>query len=128
MPNLKLSLTLCVVAVLASGTLMAGDVSGKWSGTVIAKTPDGDSNPEAAWMTLKQAGALVTGTAGPSATQQSEIKDGKADGDQVEFKVVVGEAVANVKLRLDGDRLKGEAIIDTPDGKVTATLDLKRIV
>ena len=79
-------------------------------------------------MTLKQAGALVTGTAGPSATQQSEIKDGKADGDQVEFKVVVGEAVANVKLRLDGDRLKGEAIIDTPDGKVTATLDLKRVV
>ena len=106
---------------------MAGDVSGNWSGTVIAKTPDGDSNQETAYMSLKQAGNAVTGTAGANAGQQSAIKDGKVDGDQVEFKVSVGEATANVRLRMDGDRMKGEAVIDTPDGKVTASLDLKRV-
>jgi hypothetical protein len=127
MLKLKLPLILCFAIALASGSLMAADVSGKWSGTTVTKTPDGETGQGTAWMFLKQSGALLTGTAGGTADQQSEIKDGKADGDHFEFKVVVGEATANVKLRLDGDSLKGEAVIDTPDGQVTAVLDLKRV-
>jgi hypothetical protein len=122
----KLKLVL-LAAFLVCGSLIAGDVTGKWSGTVVAKGPDGDTNRETAWMSLKQTGASVTGTAGSTESQQSEIKDGKLEGDQLTFKVAVGEAVANVVLRLDGDSLKGDAIIDTPDGKASASLDLKRV-
>jgi hypothetical protein len=114
-------------SLLLAGSLMAApDVTGKWSGTAIAKTPDGDET-QPALMLLKQAGTAVTGTAGADANQQAEIKDGKLDGDQVSFKVAVGDAVASVRMRLDGDRLKGQAIIDTPDGQITAVLDLKRV-
>ena len=98
-----------------------------WPSCVIAKTPSGETNTEQAWMSLKQSGKVVTGTAGAHAGQQSEIRDGKTDGEQVEFKVTVGEAAVTVRLKLAGDALKGQAIVETPDGQMTASLDLKRV-
>jgi len=126
MSKLKLALSLCFAALL-SGSLMAGDFTGKWSGTVLAKTADGEVNHDAAYMSFKQTGNVLTGTAGGDPNRQSEITEGKVDGEELSFKVAVGEAVASVKLRFDGERLKGEATIETPDGKVTAALDLKRV-
>jgi hypothetical protein len=108
-------------------TASATDVTGKWSGSVIAKTPDGETNEETAWMQLVQTGDLVTGTAGPSPDKQGPIKDGKITGDQVDFKVGVEDAVAVVHLQLVGERLQGQAVIETPDGKVTANIDVKRV-
>ena len=127
MAKLKTALTVVTAAFLLAGSAFAADVTGKWSGTVIMKTPDGQTNEQPAWMALKQAGAALTGTAGPSADRQSEIKDGKVDGDQLEFRVAVEDAIVMIKLRSEGERLKGQAIIETPDGKVTAGLDLKRV-
>jgi len=124
MAKLQTTLTL---ALLLAGSMLAGDVTGKWSGTVIMKTPDGNVEHQPAWMSLKQAGNVLTGTAGPTAERQSEIKEGKVDGDQLEFKVMVEESVVMIKLRSEGDSLKGDAVIDTPDGKMTASMDLKRV-
>ena len=107
--------------------MFAADVTGKWSGTVVMKMPDGQTQAQPAWMSLKQANGALTGTAGPSADRQSEIKDGKVDGDRLEFKITVEDAMVMIKLRTEGDGLKGDAIIDTPDGKMTGALDLKRV-
>ena len=122
MPRLITAFTL---ALVIAGSMFAADVTGQWSGTVLAKTPDGD-HPDAVFMSLKQTGSVITGTAGPSADRQSEIKEGKIDGSQIQFKVAVGDATAFIHLKLDGDTLKGQADVDTPDGKVSAALDLKR--
>ena len=127
MVKLKSALTVVAAAFLLVGSAFAADVTGKWSGTVSMKTPDGQTNEQPAWLALKQSGTALTGTAGPSADRQSEIKDGKIDGDQLEFRVKVEDAVVMIKLRSEGERLKGQAIIETPDGTVTAGLDLKRV-
>ena len=122
----KLTTMLSLLFFFAS-SIFAGDATGKWSGTTQAKTPGGETVHDSVWMSLKQDGTLVTGTAGPGADRQVEIKDGKIDGDQVQFKVAVGEATANVRLKLDGETLKGQAEVDTPDGKLVVGLDLKRV-
>jgi hypothetical protein len=115
-------------ALLAGSLFAGGDVTGKWAGSVTAKTPDGNTEEQSAWMSLTQTGTAVTGLAGESAERAAPIKEGKADGDLVEFKVTVGENEAKVRLRLEGDHLKGVATVDTPDGPVTANLDLKRVI
>lgn len=127
MSKLKTLFMLCAAAVMLTGTVSAADLSGKWSGTVTAKTPDGETNNETAWVALTQSGSALTGTAGPSEDKQSPITEGKVNGDQVEFKVQVEDNVAIVKLTLVGDTLKGQAVIETQDGKVTAELNLKRV-
>jgi len=127
MSKLKIVLALAAAVLFLAGTVSAADLTGKWSGSVIAKTPDGETNQETAWMALTQSGNVVTGTAGPSSDKQSPITGGKIDGDQLEFKVQVEDAVATVRVKLVGERLQGQAVIETPDGKVTANLDLKRV-
>ncbi|HEY3743563.1 MAG TPA: hypothetical protein VGL53_27145, partial [Bryobacteraceae bacterium] len=112
MSNLKTLLMLCVGAVLLTGTVSAADLSGKWSGTATAKTPDGETNDGTAWVVLTQSGNALTGTAGPSADKQSPITDGKVDGDTVVFKVQVEDNVAVVTMRVVGDTLKGQAVIE----------------
>ena len=114
-------------ALLLASSLFGGDLSGKWSGSVIAKTPDGNTEEQSAWVSLTQTGTTVTGSAGESADRAAPIRDGKVDGDTVEFKVTAGENEAKVRLRLEGDHLKGVAMVETPDGMVTANLDLKRV-
>jgi hypothetical protein len=124
---LRIKPFLCAAALLLGLPLFAGDATGKWSGTFTVSTPNGDHDSGTALLILKQAGTVVTGTAGPNSERQSEIKDGKIDGDQVQFRVPVEDAIASVQLRLDGDQMKGQLTVDTPDGKVTGKLELKRV-
>ena len=124
MANLKTVLTL---TLLLTGSMFAADVTGKWSGTTQGKSPDGETMHDSVWMALTRTGTAVTGTAGPAADRQTEIKEGKIDGDQVQFKVAVGDATAVVRLKLEGDNLKGAAEVETPDGKMVVNLDLKRV-
>ena len=113
--------------MLLASSLFAGDLTGKFSGSIIVKTPDGNTEEQSAWVSLTQTGTTVTGSAGESADRTSPIREGKVDGDTVEFKVTAGDAEAKVRLRLEGDHLKGVAIVETPDGVVTGNLDLKRV-
>ena len=91
------------------------------------KNPEGRTEDHPVLLSLKHAGTALTGTAGPTADQQSEIKEGKVDGDKLDFKVNVEDASVSIQLRVDGERLKGEAIINTPEGKLTAGLDVARV-
>ena len=122
----KLNTVIGLIALLG-GSLFAGDATGKWSGTFTASAPNGEKNEGPALVILKQSGAQVTGTAGPNAERQSEIREGKVDGDSVNFKVPIDDAIAVVQLRMDGDQMTGQLTVETPDGKVTGKIALKRV-
>jgi uncharacterized protein (TIGR03435 family) len=84
--------------LLASLPLLAtaADVSGAWSGSYYAGP---------IYLVLKQQGAVVTGTAGPTAAQQMLVLSAaKVEGDRLSFKVGPME----VNLQLKGDDLTGE--------------------
>ena len=86
----------------------AADVSGAWSGSYYAGP---------IYLVLKQQGADVTGTAGPSAAQQMLILSaGKVAGDRLSFKVGPME----VSLQLKGDNLTGE--LKEPNDTVPLTV------
>jgi hypothetical protein len=57
--------------LLVSPTLFAAeDISGKWAGSLVITVEGDTSKDDTAYLVLKQAGTTVTGTAGPSATDQ----------------------------------------------------------
>jgi uncharacterized protein (TIGR03435 family) len=95
----------------ALACLQAADVTGSWSGSYYAGP---------IYLVLKQQGTEVTGTAGPSASQQMlKLAAGKLDGENLTFKV----GPLEVNLRLQGDDLKGE--LKEPND--TAPLVLTRV-
>ena len=103
----KLWLLPCLAA-----TLMAADVSGKWTGTVNVEDPTGGPNIEVRVRAdLQQKTDAITGAIGRQEDQQGEtIRNAKLDGKRLTFEVSSTEANGLVKfaLTLDGDRLDGE--------------------
>jgi len=118
------TLLLAVVAMTAS----AADLTGKWSGTFNSEGPNGP-NESGAFMILKQAGAQITGSAGPNEGEQWPIKNAKLTG-----ATLTGEATNpngptyKFTLTLAGDNLKGDVTATTPDGRaLKATLAVARV-
>jgi hypothetical protein len=119
---------LCVVALAA--LMMAApvdiDLSGKWTGTFNIQGPDGAMLEQGAIvMNLKQTGAALTGTIGPSEEEQLPIVQGKVEGDKVTIEVKRGEMAVKVDLTLTGERLKGGATL-TGERPATAKIDAGR--
>jgi hypothetical protein len=111
--------------VLSAVALLA-DVTGKWTGT-FTHEEGGESKSEDAYVSLKQAGNDITGTAGPSAEQQFPIKKGSIAGNKITLEVQADEGSFQLTLTVDGDHMIGEVQGQSPDGqKLLAKLDLKR--
>ena len=82
-PNIRFISRAFVLALLLwAAPAMAGDVDGKWSGTV--STPGGDF-PVA--FEFKAEGTKLTGTTMSPEGGSVNIKDGKIDGDKISFGV-----------------------------------------
>jgi len=79
MKMLKLMLAGC----LATMTMMAADATGKWT----AEMPGRDGNTQTVTMNLKTDGGALTGTVS-GRRGDSEISQGKVDGNNVSFDVV----------------------------------------
>ena len=111
-----------LLLTLAAFSLLAADATGTWTGSF---TPDGqEAGP--AHLVLKQEGANLTGTAGPSSDEQHEILSGKAQDGKITFEVAVNEGVMKFVLKQDGDRIVGDVARER-DGQVqTAKLDVTR--
>jgi ketosteroid isomerase-like protein len=101
--------------------------TGTWSGSFNIIAPDGSIHPDTALLILKQAGAALTGTAGPNEGEQSPISSGAVNGQEIQFTIdTQGGKTMAFLLRLEGDHLKGYANGETADGKVAAAIDVTR--
>jgi uncharacterized protein (TIGR03435 family) len=84
--------TILCAWTLAAWIAAAADVSGKWGGAAV-------------FLVLKQDGEKVTGTAGPSESQQLvQLSDGKIDGDRLMARV----GTMKLDLHVNGDEMRGE--------------------
>src|SRR5215203_3634027 len=108
--------------------LAAPDLTGKWSGSFLITGPDGQTKDDMAFMDLKQNGAELTGTAGPSPEQQWAIQKGKVEGNKITFEVQTNEPLLKFELTLIDGHLKGEAKGEHEGRTMKATLDLQRKV
>ena len=114
------------IILLLVSAVLAADLTGKWSGSIVFTNPDGGTMDSSAFMDLKQNGSELTGTAGPSAEEQLPIQKGKVEGDKITFEVQTNGPIMKFELALVVGHLKGEAKAEF-DGQVRkATLDLQR--
>jgi hypothetical protein len=122
----KLWLLPCLAA-----TLMAADVSGKWTGTVNVEDPTGGPNIEVRVRAdLLQKADAITGAIGRQEDQQGEtIRNAKLDGKRLTFEVSSTEANGLVKfvLTLDGDRLDGEMSGSMDGTAIAGKVHLQRL-
>ena len=102
------------VAVLATLSLCAADLTGKWKGD--AKRPDG-AVQSIILLDLKQEGSAVSGRVGRGETEESAaIENAKLENGKLTFEVSAGSSLYRVSLTAEGDSLKG-AIIRSRDGE-----------
>jgi hypothetical protein len=112
--------------MLIAAALYAGDISGKWVGTSEFTNRGGEVRTGPILMTLKQSGEEVTGTAGPTAERQNEIRGGKVSGDKFTFELTDGGGKVAVEMTVGEGSLKGEAKMHREYGVITMKLELKR--
>jgi ketosteroid isomerase-like protein len=129
----RVALIVCFMAVLGlvaygqtSGD-SAQNVTGKWSGSFDIMPPQGSLQHDTAWLNLKQEGNSLTGTAGPNEGKQSEIKDGKVEGPDIQFSVPGPGGMLLMNLHQQGDRLVGEGTAELPNGKLRVKIDVMRL-
>ena len=114
--------TVTTVFLLAASA-MAGDLTGKWSGTF--KVDGGDHNVPQLFI-LKQQGKALTGSGGPNAGEQYPLENGRIDGDEVRFELTTGEWKFAYDLKQAGpDGLKGDlklqSVNDSRNARVSLT-------
>jgi hypothetical protein len=118
---------LLAVSTLAAFQAESVDLTAVWTGTLTRNT--GDSGP--AYLTLKQKGAELTGSAGPAADRQTEIALGKVATvkgvTSVTFETTLPSgAVMKFDLKLVEGRLKGAVTMERDGERVEGTLDVGR--
>jgi hypothetical protein len=85
------------------------NVSGAWSGDWEVG-PDGGPGPH--YMILKQDGANVTGTAGPTADMQMAIQNGKFANGTLTFEISIPEGpMLRFEFKPAGDNMPGTAVL-----------------
>ena len=116
-----------IVCFLLSAIALFADVTGKWTGTGRAATTDGDNEALSIVMELKQSGNDITGSVmtGDSGERYS-ISNGSIDGDALKLDVAANETTYHVSLKVDGDKMTGEATGENNGAKVTVKLEFKR--
>ena len=123
-------LFILLLAPLAS----AADVTGKWSGSLDAKDPNGETVTIPASAELKQQGDSVTGKVWKETEHRYSIEKGKIEGNRItfEFKAPEGSEEAeplvhSVRLTVvSEDQLQGELEIAMDGGKMTGKLTFAR--
>ncbi|MEO8371355.1 MAG: hypothetical protein ABI806_19370 [Candidatus Solibacter sp.] len=122
---MKLLAALALVLALTLSA-SAADVTGTWSGSLKVTGPDGQVQDDTIHLILKQDGAKLTGTAGPSAEQQLPIDKGAVDGGKVTLEVSVGQGVFKFELALDAEHLKGDVTLSAGPQTMKAKMDATR--
>jgi hypothetical protein len=110
--------------------LAAGDVSGKWSGSIeVADNAGGSSITTPVKAEFQQKANLVSGKIGRREDEQAEpIRNGKVEGTKVSFEVSSVETTSAMKfsLVLQGDHLEGEMKGTVDSGEIVGKVRLTR--
>ena len=122
MRNLLCSLLFSALA------LSAAELTGNWSGSFDFTTPDGENRSDSAYMSLKQNGDEVTGTAGPNADKQWAVQKGKLVGQKLTFEVRTEDGdLLLFDLTFDGATIQGDVKGTSSEGEHrSAKVNLKR--
>src|SRR5215475_2643490 len=96
-------------AALALSATTDVNVSGKWSGSFNATTPDGGSKESTALLLLKQNGTEITGSVGPDEERRYPIQKGKIEGDKITLEVQEDNHIVVFELVATDERIKGNA-------------------
>ena len=117
---MKQSLALYLLCVVA----MAADVTGKWSGNFKA---EGADHSISQWIILTQQGSTLSGSAGPDASEQYPVENGKVDGNKVSFQVTTGEWRFSYNLTAEKDELSGDLKLESTTESRNARVTLTRV-
>jgi hypothetical protein len=113
--------------LFAALTLSASDVTGRWAGMIVLNNPNGDGNKDTtALLLLKQTGAEITGTVGPTEDHQLAITKGAIDGDKIAIEVVSEGPLVKLALMVEGDHLKGDLTMSNGQETRTGKVDVAR--
>lgn len=111
-------------------SLAASDISGKWSGTIEITQGGGGPSQTAVSAEFIQKSDAVSGKIGRSGSDEEEgqIRNGKVEGDKVQFEVTSPETTSPMKftLTLEGDHLSGEMKGAIEDEQIVGKVDLTR--
>jgi len=129
----KKLLFVVTIALVFAFTIMAADVSGKWT----FEQPGRGGNPgRAVTITLKQDGAKLTGQVpgmgrgGDNPPPPTEITDGKVDGNNVSFTVKRefngNSMVTKYEGTVNGDEMKLKITRDGQNGPTTNEVTAKK--
>jgi hypothetical protein len=121
--KILMALFLSLVFTVAAS---AADVTGTWSGKLNVIGPDGQEQGDTVHLILKQDGAKLTGTAGPSPDQQLPIDKGAVNGNKVSFEVNLGPAIFKFDVALADDHLKGDVQLTAQGQTMKANMDATR--
>jgi hypothetical protein len=114
-----LLLALVLAAVVPAADL---DVSGRWSGTM--KMTEPAPRDGTAMLLLKQSGASITGTAGPSEDRQLPISDAKIEGSKFTFHVQAEDVDFTFVMKIEDEHMTGQ-VTGTQNGQqLKISLDL----
>ena len=114
-----------LLLAFAAVGLMAADATGTWKGTMTVMSDEGErANP--AHLVLKQEGAKLTGTAGPDASEQHTIENGKAENGNLTFELPMGETVMKFVLKHSGEEIAGDVTRERDGQTQRAKLAVKR--
>jgi|KBSSwiStaDraftv2_1062776.scaffolds.fasta_scaffold498177_2 hypothetical protein len=119
---MKRTTFLLIALALLAATLPAADVTGKWKGAM-------QTGGRELTFDLKADGAKLTGTVTGLIDKPVEIKDGKIQGDAVEFWVMSEYQGAPVKLVYKGKAGASEILFNmgTEDGSWGTEIAAKKI-
>jgi len=113
---------IAVVLLLAVNAL-AGDLTGKWSGSF--KVDGADHNVPQLFI-LKQDGNKLTGTGGPDDSEQYPIEGGKVEGDRVRFELTTGEWKFTYDLKAADAKIDGDLQLKSTNQARTAQVSLTK--
>jgi hypothetical protein len=114
--------TIAVILLLAVNAI-AGDLSGKWSGTF--KVDGGDHTVPQLFI-FKQDGNKLTGSGGPNTGERYPIENGKVDGNRITFEITTGEWKFIYNLKTIDGRMAGALELKSINDRRTATVSLSK--
>ena len=115
-----------LVVLAVAGAMLAQDLSGTYTGTLKAETPNGSSDGTGT-IILKQTAESLAITAGPQPDRQHPATKVQRDGNRIQFELVPpgdGPQVMKFDVTINEGKLTGKVTMTRGEETRTGQLDL----